>query len=215
MSFFWPFCARWVPMTIWGLRPSCPSRKRVAGLSQLSIPMVTGGIHMDPPNPQFGEKSTDHGDIMGALRDAFHQWYGALSGLSCWPQCWWVGLCFSLSRSSIKCLPMWSCCSNHTFILFLFLDLQSRHFFQDGFQHISAQNHGSWRMTSFFPPHGFYNLIYLCIYICICIYIYIYLHWFFNVYTYIYVYIGASRSSENNDVHALAAPSWMAIFIRS
>ena len=35
--------------------------------------MVTGGIHMDPPNPQFVEKSTDHGDIMGALRNAFHQ----------------------------------------------------------------------------------------------------------------------------------------------
>ena len=131
-------------------------------------------------------------------------WYGALSGLSCWPQCWWVGLCFSLSRSSIKCSPMWSCCSNHTFILFLFLDLQSRHFFQDGFQHISAQNHGSWRMTSLFPL-----LAYIILFTYV--YIYIYLHIYFNV----YIYIGASRNAENNDVHALAAPSWMAIFIRS
>ena len=96
-------------------------------------------------------------------------WYGALSGLSCWPQCWWVGLCFSLSRSSIKCSPMWSCCSNHTFILFLFLDLQSRHFFQDGFQHISAQNHGSWRMTSLFP---------LLAYIILFTYVYIYIYLF-------------------------------------
>jgi hypothetical protein len=71
-----------------------------------------------------------------------------------------------------------------------------------------------------FPSTGLYNLIYLCIYIY---FFFIYLHIYFNVYIYIFIYIyilmciyiGASRNSENNDVHALAAPSWMAIFIRS
>ena len=61
-------------------------------------------------------------------------------------------------------------------------------FFQDGFQHISAQNHGSWRMTSLFPLLA-YIILFTYVYIYIYIYLFIYLHIYFNVYIYIYIYI--------------------------
>lgn len=71
----------------------------------------------------------------------------------------------------------------HIYFISIF-EFTVKTFFQDGFQHISAQNHGSWRMTSFSLHMA---------YIILSTYVYIYIY-YFHVSIYIYCEINTADS---------------------